>query len=624
MNNIYKSLVLSTMLALNTLACAVELNAGWNLIANNSDSPIVVTTFSDSTKVTSVWKWIATTSKWALYAPSMTAENLSTYAASRGYEVLASISPKDGYWVNAAVGGAVATPQGSTYPTGSELQVGWNLVGGASNQTAAGFVAALNQNLAVTGKQVSTVWTWDAATSKWRFYAPTLAAQGETVLADYRVSKGYAALNTVTALEGVWVNVETIPYNACNVPHHNYGDIATPPEYLGSYTVPTPIRKLPPNIARSIEFKDYAAINTNQFDTPLPAGCTDNVLYGTNLYKETLDRIKADGAQMTTAYSYIVFKDFTADIWELGADPSMDISQMKTIAQESAARGIDLIMTVQWEPWDQAGHSINDHPMLATDAQFNRNLKNIHAWIVKLAEQVQAAGVKNMVLNPNMFGYGAWHSLSGTRMAAYTNELAMAIDDVRKVYTGKIIWDISYYNPTSNAIINKVDVLQTFIGNSTLYGATTPSAVKAALNNELQARFWTYGQDGLSITKPIIWSMFVQSHDNWILTSGTMGVEDGFCQDGDGAPSGINNCSQLSVITDWSLQAMITDATLEFISDQTYAQTYGVVGGAMWLSDDVRPYKFKMGGRDTYALPNLSISVRNKPAEGILRQWFSK
>lgn len=196
-----------TAIAFSSFASAVQLVAGWNLVGNNSESPIPVSAFADTKKINSVWKWNAATSKWAFYSPQMSSIDLSTYATSRGYEALTSIPSKDGYWINSKSSGNLTTSEGSAYPSGTDFALGWNLAGGANNQTVSQFVETLNQSLATSGKQVSTVWTWDSANTKWRFYAPALAAQGGTALADNRTSKGYAVLTSVTALEGVWVNV---------------------------------------------------------------------------------------------------------------------------------------------------------------------------------------------------------------------------------------------------------------------------------------------------------------------------------------------------------------------------------------------------------------------------------
>lgn len=79
---------------------SVGLTAGWNLIGN--DAPVnVAIAFGDTASVITVWKWVASTMKWAFYAPSMTSQALADYAASKGYDVLTTSNGGEGFWVNA-------------------------------------------------------------------------------------------------------------------------------------------------------------------------------------------------------------------------------------------------------------------------------------------------------------------------------------------------------------------------------------------------------------------------------------------------------------------------------------------------------------------------------------------
>ena len=98
----------------STTAPLQSLVSGWNLVGNNTTAAIdPVTLFGDKTtplsgissQVVTVWKWNAVNAAWMFYAPSMTAAELATYAASKNYGVLTTILPGEGYWVNTAAGG---------------------------------------------------------------------------------------------------------------------------------------------------------------------------------------------------------------------------------------------------------------------------------------------------------------------------------------------------------------------------------------------------------------------------------------------------------------------------------------------------------------------------------------
>ena len=207
-----KLALLSAALILSGGAYAqVPLNliAGWNLLGNSSAAPIDAAAFADAGKFTSVWKWNAAGTKWAFYAPSMTAPELAAYAAGKGYDVLTSIGPKEGFWVNAAAAAAVTGPAAAAVTlAASDLQQGWNLVSSAEGKTPSQLNQGLGDSLRAAGKGIVTAWSWDASSEKWRFFAPWLEAQGGTVLTDYIAGKGYLASSAaLSAADGYWLNI---------------------------------------------------------------------------------------------------------------------------------------------------------------------------------------------------------------------------------------------------------------------------------------------------------------------------------------------------------------------------------------------------------------------------------
>jgi len=192
----------------------LSLAAGWNLAGNGSDAPLnVATTFADAQRFVTVWKWVTTASgsAWAFYSPALAAQGgnvLAAYAASKGYQVLQSISAGEGYWVNVAANqaGTITVPLGNTVTAAglsTSLRPGWNLAALGAGTTAQQFCAAQQGG-------VTTLWAWNNGLSQWLFYAPDLAAKSSTALADYIASKGYldfaGAANSLGLGIGFWVN----------------------------------------------------------------------------------------------------------------------------------------------------------------------------------------------------------------------------------------------------------------------------------------------------------------------------------------------------------------------------------------------------------------------------------
>jgi hypothetical protein len=198
----------------------LALAAGWNLIGNGSDATVnVADILADAATVTSVWKWIPSTSKWAFYAPSMGAA-LESYTTSKGYDVLTTVKAGEGFWVNAKSAIVVQMPAGiplaTTYfqdntidPTQNKLVHGWNLIATGDNKSPSDFNKGLSLTppaIGIIPSNLTTLWAWDNTKSYWYFYAPALEAN--STLASYISSKNYLEFTDKKLGHGVgfWVN----------------------------------------------------------------------------------------------------------------------------------------------------------------------------------------------------------------------------------------------------------------------------------------------------------------------------------------------------------------------------------------------------------------------------------
>ena len=181
---------------------------GWNLVGNSSSGALnVATAFGDSAKVNTVWKWIAGTTKWAFYAPSLVGQALTDYATSKGYDVLTTINGGDGFWVNATTAFTAQLPARTAIASTSfqTMASAWSLIAIGDNKTPSQFNALVGATTPLT-----TLWAWDSGQANWYFYAPSLEAKGGTALTDYITSKSYLdfTANSKTLAPGIgfWVN----------------------------------------------------------------------------------------------------------------------------------------------------------------------------------------------------------------------------------------------------------------------------------------------------------------------------------------------------------------------------------------------------------------------------------
>ena len=165
----------------------------------------MISLYGDANTVTSVWKWDPSVQGWQFYTPLMDATALQAYANSKGYGVLSTIGPGEGYWLNAIVPPTLGAQSGALFDlTAASLVNGWNLAATGNDVTPWAF----NQTLGAT--PLSTLWAWDNSSSKWFFYAPSLETQGGTALSGYIANKGYLDFATTNKKlgngTGFWVS----------------------------------------------------------------------------------------------------------------------------------------------------------------------------------------------------------------------------------------------------------------------------------------------------------------------------------------------------------------------------------------------------------------------------------
>jgi len=178
---------------INEVNCFTEeINENWNLLSTNIAFS-VTEKFSDGSSFASVWKWA--NNNWAVYLPGE--ETAGEYATSKGFAVLTTINPGEGFWVN-CLSGQTITLSGIAETGGLSLTQGWNLVGLKASQGTT--IDAL-----ISGKEANIISIWKWVDNAWAVYLPGEADGG----ASYADSKGFTLLEEINPGEGFWVNAST-------------------------------------------------------------------------------------------------------------------------------------------------------------------------------------------------------------------------------------------------------------------------------------------------------------------------------------------------------------------------------------------------------------------------------
>ena len=369
-----------------------------------------------------------------------------------------------------------------------------------------------------------------------------------------------------------------------------------PNNYNGSNSIPTPTQHFANNVMRSIGVKDYYPTDNNN--------CNTVAEHSRLLYKKTLDRLQANNVDTVEIYQYGPVTNFNDVTWTTNEN-SWQIPKSELIWFIQEAHSRNLKVTLVWQLWpnDSLGNQINTtNP---TENEMLRVLRGWHNIIVDMARFSNTNSVDNLYIQWSAFHY----PIVTTYTESATLEFISIIDDIRSVFSGKLFMGTPRFY--DRRIIEKVDAIViplspsnwSFVDDSNI----SVSLLKDRYKDAIIGKYLDFSLNSnmLPANIPVIWDFNIQSRDK-ALSQGW--VEDGFC---------VNNCIQNTYVTDFSIQALAVEGAFQAIKEQTYFKTYGVnFSTGYWHTDTLTP--------GSEGFPNLSQSIRGKPAENIVKYWFSK
>lgn len=383
---------------------------------------------------------------------------------------------------------------------------------------------------------------------------------------------------------------------------------AYPPSYLGTFPIPSAAGKLPANIVRMMDTKDYYP-NVD----PAISGCSDRILYSRNLYKEELNRLQEDGAQVVWITNYGQWLDLTQVPWVLD-ETSVQIpaSEFEFLVSEIKKRGMKAYF--YWQMWglDAKG---NEYPMGKnfTPLQLKNWMTSHRNLMINLAKLSAKLGIDGLGVDwqayyiPNLY--------EDEMKEYYISELSKTIDEIKKNYSGDLILGLNGHIFSDPRLISKVNYIRLSIGPQISEGENRNLSV-AFLKKVFIQKIAQFREDLGDISNyqnhlKVEFQFAIQSRDRYFVEGW---VEDGFCVSGKNG----DDCIQKSYVTDYSVQAIGAEAAFEAVTEQKDFPAGAFTIGTYWHTDDMTPGNY---GRQS-DFPNLSASIRNKPAENIVKYWF--
>jgi hypothetical protein len=379
--------------------------------------------------------------------------------------------------------------------------------------------------------------------------------------------------------------------------------IAYPKAFLGNYDFPQITNApLPAEIKRSVGIKDVWVSQPNR---------SDNCLYTVpfapmrEAYEKTLIRAKALGADQISYSNGIEITNIPSAEIKPPSKAGAPEEDMRFIVNAADKMGLEIVLylNLSARPENEViSWKIPNKEWLVT---------LIHNWepfVLSQAKIAEETGIEAMMINH--FDFQPW---VGGFEETYQSGMRALLQKVRKIYSGKVLFMIEPILGTDfnkfSGLLSEVDgYLVTPIG-SVLKNAANKEVSVSNLKNLYLKYLIDIGKKLKKYNKPISFRVGLYSKKDALETGWD---EDNFCKTRDGDP-----CYQRKLEADFSLQAVAYEGLLEAIKEfhKTYLTVSVVDTYGYWFSDVILPDQ---------SFQQLGATVRNKPAESIVYQWFKR
>ena len=377
--------------------------------------------------------------------------------------------------------------------------------------------------------------------------------------------------------------------------------VAYPAEYLGGNGFPQINgAPLPTDIKRMVGIKDVWIPEPNLNDCPYsePYEKMRQALDGTLL------RVQALGADEITFTNYIAFVDFEIPELQPPAKAATGADDLRYIARQADEMGLGMTLYLNLAPGsEKVSWEIPSEEWLAI------LINNWEPFVLDQARIAEETGIDALMINhfdyqPGVKGFEDIYQIEMLDLLAKT----------REIYSGRILFMIE---PVWGADLGKLDELLRSV-DGFIYTPITMalrnrsdksvsvSNLKASYLDNLNSISGDFGR----FDQPFLLRILIQSETDFLENGWN---EDMFCLPKDGDP-----CYQKNLDVNFSLQAVAYEALLEAIA-QTAGNNTMVIDGldanGYWFTDVILPFNSQ---------PQFAQTIRNKPAEAVVFQWFKR
>lgn len=394
-----------------------------------------------------------------------------------------------------------------------------------------------------------------------------------------------------------------------------------PEEFLGEHEIPDALMTLPHIWHRGLSFKDYF---TNTIPRNVDTQCSVHE-YKRLMTTLTLDRMVETGTTMAWIYNYGPWDSATAEHLTVSENYyQISLYDLEFMIEEAKKRNIDIYYAWQFTTEDIYGRSVVELSEHLTPEKMRWLLEGFRTQVIKMAKYAEEMGIKGVAADWNAMDIGNIHDPEIKRI--YIEAFSEIIDRIRENFSGEITWGQMNQFIFDAEVVNKVDAIHITLGGHILTedenAKLTVNLIEDRIVHQLNEIYdyvhcFTYRceHEPTNVNIPVHFEIAIQSRDLYWVEGW---VEDGFCVSGTRADGTHTNCIQTSYVTDFSVQAIGIEGILRALVSQQHS--FNVKGvnfhTSYWLTDTLVP------GEEGF--PNISQSIRGKPAEDIVKYWYTR
>jgi hypothetical protein len=449
-----------------------------------------------------------------------------------------------------------------------------------------------------------------------RIQVGNLLSVGDAV-ASYSVPVDLTQVSYPGSYRTVTTSEADINTDPCNL---NLTVVTYPASWLGQYPLPA-IKGAPlkPTIKRAVNLKDIGLNPGNPaFIAPgapgAPNGCTGDTQAA---LAKTAQRLRTLGTEYITVPQYHWISGRADGSWYMTSAEdsfgSLTDADLTHLVQQAHALGIKVIMKNLIAGFkDSANPGAGASDVTPTPENLQKYFAAYQAMIAERSVFFQSIGLDVWEVGCGACLFQDTGDGSAASIALFASEYAKALDTMKLVFKGQTMMTSHSWLHEVPALLSRIDIV--CIGLWQNYPSDTALTVEAYKAFVVNSGGLQYAISNWYPGKTVMIEYGAQSRRNYFSLPGY--VEEVVCTAAPGALNGsADSCIQRETQPDFSLQAIVHEATLEALNELVSTSTLIVQVVDYESTDSLMPFT---------GFPELGSSVRNKPAEGIVKAWFAR